>query len=110
MSADIVSKTRAIGAGDDIEAQLAVGDAAFWVTASSSAAKRFSLHAIGGATVRTLLVTDDPEAVVRQAVASGAIELSPVGEEHGWRLGRITDPFGHEWEIGAPLGEWPPSW
>jgi len=57
----------------------------------------------------TLLVTDDPEAVVRQAVASGAIELSPVGEEHGWRLGRITDPFGHEWEIGAPLGEWPPS-
>jgi uncharacterized glyoxalase superfamily protein PhnB len=24
-------------------------------------------------------------------------------------LGRIVDPFGHEWEIGSPLGEWPPS-
>jgi hypothetical protein len=26
-----------------------------------------------------------------------------VGDEHGWRLGRIVDPFGHEWEIGVPL-------
>jgi PhnB protein len=32
-----------------------------------------------------------------------------VGDEHGWRLGRIIDPFGHEWEIGRPLGAWPPS-
>jgi PhnB protein len=32
-----------------------------------------------------------------------------VGDEHGWRLGRIVDPFGHEWEIGAPLGNRPPS-
>jgi uncharacterized glyoxalase superfamily protein PhnB len=23
-------------------------------------------------------------------------------------VGRIVDPFGHEWEIGRPLGEWPP--
>jgi hypothetical protein len=22
---------------------------------------------------------------------------------------RIIDPFGHEWEIGVPLGAWPPS-
>jgi PhnB protein len=98
-----------VGAGDDIVAQLTIGDAAFWVAASSSATKRFSPGAIGGTTGRTLLVVDDPESVVRQAVAAGAIELSPVGDEHGWRIGRITDPFGHEWEIGAPLGEWPPS-
>jgi PhnB protein len=32
-----------------------------------------------------------------------------VQEEHGWRLGRIVDPFGHEWEIGTPLVPWPPS-
>jgi PhnB protein len=32
-----------------------------------------------------------------------------VGDEHGWRLGRIVDPFGHEWEIGFPLGTWPPG-
>jgi hypothetical protein len=59
------------------------------------------------ATSRTLLVVNDPERVVWQAVAAGATETSPVGDEHGWRLGRIVDPFGHEWEIGAPPGTWP---
>jgi hypothetical protein len=24
--------------------------------------------------------------------------------------GRIVDPFGHEWEIGQPLGAWPPTY
>jgi PhnB protein len=30
-------------------------------------------------------------------------------DEHGWRLGRIEDPFGHHWEIGRPLDAWPPA-
>jgi PhnB protein len=71
--------------------------------------KRLSPRTIGGATGRTLLVVEDPDSVVRQAVAAGATESSPVTNEHGWRLGRIVDPFGHEWEIGVPLGAWPPD-
>jgi PhnB protein len=55
-----------------------------------------------------LLIVDDPHAVVESAVRAGATVISPVGEEHGWRLGRIQDPFGHHWEIGQPLGPWPP--
>jgi PhnB protein len=97
-----------VGEGDDIVAQLAVGDAAFWVAGTSAAMKRLSPRAIDGATSRTLLVVDEPESVVEQAVAAGATETSPVADEHGWRLGRIVDPFGHEWEVGAPLGAWPP--
>jgi len=97
------------GEGDDIVAQLAVGDAAFWVAPSSATMKRLSPRAINGATSRTLLVVDEPDRVVRQAVAAGAQESSPVSNEHGWRLGRIVDPFGHEWEIGVPLGTWPPA-
>jgi PhnB protein len=98
-----------VGDGDDIVAQLSVGDAAFWVAAASSSMKRLSPRAIDGATSRTLLVVDDPDQVVGQAVAAGAIETSAVSDEHGWRLGRIVDPFGHEWEIGRPLGDWPPA-
>jgi PhnB protein len=98
-----------VGDGDDVVAQLGVGDAAFWVAGTSVARKRLSPRAIDGATSRTLLVVDDPAGVVRQAVAAGATESSPVGDEHGWRIGRIVDPFGHEWEIGRPLGAWPPS-
>ena len=98
-----------VGDGDDIVAQLAVGDAAFWVAATSPAMRRLSPLAVDGATSRTLLVVEDPDGVVRQAVAAGATESSAVTNEHGWRLGRIVDPFGHEWEIGTPLGAWPPK-
>jgi PhnB protein len=98
-----------VGEGDDIVAQLAVGDAAFWVAAAGPDMGRLSPQAISGATGRTLLVTDDPENFVRRAVGVGAIELSPVQDEHGWRIGRIRDPFGHEWEIGKPIGHWPPD-
>jgi PhnB protein len=98
-----------VGEGDDIVAQLEVGEAAFWVASASSSMKRLDPSSIGGATSRTLLAVDDPDDVVRHAVAAGATQTSPVGNEHGWRLGRIMDPFGHEWEIGVPLGPWPPA-
>lgn len=96
-----------VGEGEDIVAQLSVGEATFWVAPISSTMKRLSPRAIGGATSRMLLVVEDPDSVVRHAVAAGAMESSGVQIEHGWRLGRIIDPFGHEWEIGAPLGTWP---
>src|SRR6516162_8051036 len=73
-----------VGDGDDIVAQLAVGEAAFWVAPSSAAMKRLSPRAIDGATGRTLLVVDDPETLVERAAAAGASVTSPVGEEHGW--------------------------
>jgi PhnB protein len=98
-----------VGDGDDIVAQLAVGEAAFWVAPSSAAMKRLSPRAIDGATSRTLLVVDDPETIIEQAVAAGASVASPVSDEHGWHLGRIVDPYGHEWEIGLPIGPWPPN-
>jgi PhnB protein len=59
-------------------------------------------------TSRTLLVVEDPAAVLQQAVGAGASETAAVADEHGWRIGRIVDPFRHEWEIGRPLGAWPP--
>jgi PhnB protein len=98
-----------VGEGDEIVVQLSVGDAVFWVASASASMKRFSPQAIGGRTSRTLLVVDDPDAVLAQAIDAGADKASPVADEHGWRLGRIVDPFGHEWEIGTPLGAWPLS-
>jgi PhnB protein len=98
-----------VGEGDDIVAQLAIGDAAFWVSSGGADGPRFSPQAIGGATGRTLLVVDDPDAMFGRAVAAGASPVAEMAYEHSWRLGRIVDPFGHEWEIGRPLGPWPPA-
>jgi PhnB protein len=50
-----------------------------------------------------LLIVDDPDAAIARAVAAGARQVRAAQNEHGWRLGRIEDPFGHHWEIGKPL-------
>jgi PhnB protein len=101
-----------VGGTDQHEAvvsQLTVGDASFWVADESPEHENFSPESVGGGTVRLLLMVDDPQAVVARAVAAGATEIYPVAEEHGWLLGRIKDPFGHHWEIGKPLHDWPPA-
>lgn len=93
----------------DVVAQLSVGNASFWVSDESPPHENFSPESVGGGTVRMLLIVDDPDTAVERAKAAGAIELSPMADEHGWRLGRIKDPFGHHWEIGKPLIPWPPE-
>jgi PhnB protein len=101
-----------VGGTDEHEpvvSQLAVGEGTFWVADESPPHRNFSPESLGGSTVRLLLVVDDPRAVVERAVGLGATEVAPVAEEHRWLLGRIEDPFGHQWEIGKPLIEWPPA-
>ena len=102
-----VERHRVGGTDDDPEvvAELAVGDATFWVADESPEHANFSPETLGGGTVRLLLVVDDPDAAVEQAKAAGAREVYAVAEEYGWRLGRVADPFGHHWEIGRPLDQ-----
>jgi PhnB protein len=92
----------------EVVSQLSIGDSTFWVADESPAHLNFSPETIGGGTVRMLLTVDDPDAVVQRAVAAGATEVAPVADDYGWRVGRIVDPYGHHWEIGRPLGAWPP--
>jgi PhnB protein len=92
----------------EVVAQLAVGSSLFWVEDESPEHGNFSPQTVGGATARMLLIVDDPPSVLERAVAAGASQISPVGEEHDWQLGRVDDPFGHRWEIGRPLSPWPP--
>ena len=100
-----------VGGTEDHEpvvSQLAIGETSFWVSDESPEHGNFSPETLGGRTVRVLLEVDDPRAVVERAVALGGTLLAPVTHSHGWLLGRLEDPFGHHWEIGRPLVEWPP--
>ena len=92
----------------EVVSQLTIGEDLFWVSDESPEHENFSPESIGGGTVRMLLIVADPDTSVAQAVAAGATEVAQVTDEHGWRLGRVRDPFGHHWEIGKPLVEWPP--
>ena len=61
---------------------------------------------LGGSCVRIMLMTDNADAVVEQAVAHGAKVLMPVQDMFwGARYGQIVDPFGHQWGINQQLKE-----
>ena len=90
-------------------AQLSIAGAEFWVHDETLAHQNPAPPSVGGTTVRLMLLVDDPDAIYAQAIAAGAKIVSPVQDRnYGWRDGRLSDPFGHHWEIGKPLGPWPP--
>ncbi|MEP6758911.1 MAG: VOC family protein [Actinomycetota bacterium] len=78
-------------------AELRVGTAAFWVQDDVDALPEER------GSIRLILSVADPDALFDRAVAAGATVVAPVTEDHGWRTGRIIDPFGHGWEIGRQL-------
>jgi PhnB protein len=80
--------------------RLSVNGAEFWVSGGSENAPGMKL---GGDSIRMILTVNDPDAFFAKALNAGATEIFPVAEDHGWRLGRIVDPFGLHWEIGYPL-------
>ncbi len=89
--------------GDSVVARLSVEGAEFWVGDESPEHANFSPQTLNGSSVRIILTVADPDALFARAISAGATQVFAVGEEYGWRLGRVVDPFGHHWEIGRPL-------
>jgi PhnB protein len=88
--------------GDDGKlavAQLAVDGAAFWVQKDSESGP----DARGSTSVRMILSVENPDSAYDRAIAAGAVEVAPVSEAYGWRTGRVTDPFGYDWELSRQL-------
>jgi PhnB protein len=90
--------------GASVVARLAIGKTEFWLADESPEHGNFSPESLGGSTVRLILVVDNPDAVFDRAVRAGAAVVWPVEDQsYGWRVGRVADPFGHQWEISKPL-------
>lgn len=91
-------RERLEGDGGLVEvARLSVDGAAFWVQREPG---------VRPSGARFLLLVDDPDTAYRRALDAGATGVAAVHDEHGWRTGRVTDPFGHDWELarrGADL-------
>lgn len=94
-----------LDAGGGVIARLSVDGAEFWVGDESPEHGNFSPETLNGSSVRMILTVPDPDVVFARARAAGASEVYPVSEGHGWRIGRVVDPYGHHWEIGHPLAE-----
>ena len=76
---------------------LNVNGAEFWINENADSDNLNNIN------VRMILIVPNPEEIFDSALKAGAKEIFPVGEDHGWRLGRIEDPFGLHWEIGYQL-------
>jgi PhnB protein len=83
----------------EIVSQLAFAGAAFWLADDPGC----SPETLGAGSVRMIVEVDDPDALFARAVAAGAVVVAEMYEGHGWRIGRVCDPFGHHWEFGRQL-------
>jgi len=92
------------GGDKGVVARLSVDGAEFWVAEESPEHGNSSPESLnGGSSVRMILTVADPDAVFARVRSAGASEVWPVSEGHGWRIGRVVDPYGHHREIGRPL-------
>ena len=83
--------------------RLSVDGAEFWVSGQSTNESDTIANNLRQEVIKMILTVENPDAVFEQAIKAGAKEVFPVSEDFGWRLGRLTDPFGLDWEIGKPL-------
>ena len=86
-------------AGQVVVAQLALGEARFWLQMDVESTPT----ALGGISVRMIVTVSNPDQVFGRAVAKGATTLASMHDERGWRTGRVSDPFGHQWEFAKRL-------
>jgi PhnB protein len=82
--------------------KFSVDGAGFWISGDANQ-ENAEAPVAGGGPVRMILTVANPDAIFAQALKAGATEIFPIGEDYGWRLGRLADPFGHHWEIGYQL-------
>ena len=83
--------------------KLSVNGAEFWLSIAAPDDNKSTNAPPRENPIRMILTVADPDALFAKALAAGATEVYPVGEEHGWKLGRLVDPFGFHWEIGYQL-------
>jgi PhnB protein len=97
---DAIEKYRLEDPGGGLVVKLSVDGAEFWLSSGDS--ENTNVQPLGGGTIRMILTVGDPDIFFTRALKAGGSEIFPIGEEYGWRLGRIVDPFGLHWEIGHP--------
>ena len=93
--------------GDDgraVVVQLRIGDAELWIQEEEAGPEPSPDIP---RPIRLILSVEDPDASFARAVGAGATEVAVVHDEHGWRTGRVTDPFGHDWEFSTEIDDAP---
>lgn len=87
-----------------IHAEMRLGDSLFSLGTGAEDLGNRTPAALGATSVVLTLYVDDADAAVARAVQAGAETVVPVADQfYGHRSGRVRDPFGHIWIVGAEI-------
>jgi PhnB protein len=91
-------------------AELEVGDSLVMLSDPFPQASTKPPQELGGTSVSVFLYVEDVDAVVKQAVDSGATITMEVADQFwGDRMGTFRDPFGHSWSVATHVEDVPPE-
>lgn len=96
--------------GKIMHAEIRIGDSMLML---SDEAPDWGAHApkhYGGSPGHVMLYLPDADATFVTAVAAGATVIRPMENQFwGDRMGRIVDPFGHQWSLGTHVEDVTPE-
>jgi PhnB protein len=91
-------------------AELEIGDSRVMLSDPFPQASTKPPKELGGTSASVFLYVEDVDAVVKQAVDSGATVTMEVADQFwGDRFGTVTDPFGHVWSIATHVEDLTPE-
>ena len=96
--------------GKVAHAELAIGDTLIMLSDPFDQGQVKNPKAIGGTTVGIFLYTDDVDETYKQALDAGATSnAEPEDMFWGDRFARVTDPYGHSWQLATHVEDVEPE-
>jgi len=91
-------------------AEFQIGDSYLMLADESPESGLRSPESLGGTPTSVFLYVEDVDDVFRKAVAAGAKPtLTPQDMFWGDRYAKVSDPFGHSWQIATHVEDVPPE-
>lgn len=87
-----------------------IGDSIFMISDENPGWDIASPEKLGGSPVALHLYVADADATFSDAIKAGARETMPLANQFwGDRMGKLVDPFGHQWLIATHIEDVDPS-
>ena len=91
-------------------AEIQIGDSVVMLSDMFEQSQGKTPKAAGGTTVGLFLYVDDVDELFKQAIDAGATAtMEPDNMFWGDRFARVTDPYGHDWQIATHVEDVTPE-
>ncbi len=91
-------------------AEIQIGDSVVMLSDMFEQSQGTTPKAAGGTTVGLFLYVDDVDELFKQAIDAGATAtMEPDNMFWGDRFARVTDPYGHDWQIATHVEDVTPE-